>query len=384
MNVNSIYACCDEGRKAAVLGNPTLNGIDYLEVLDHDAIPLGIARQQTLLLHCLNALPADLAPANIFIDGGESITNIAVDWVALASDSTTLPSTATPAEIAYYTGLPDATRTLLIRTKSAGDFSPYTLHLVNSAAQAAEDPFSLTETLTGFDPELAQVQFSFKVECPPYFDCVSTPDCPPELSDPPPINYLAKDYGSFRTVLLDRIMQLVPGWSVSTEADQGVVMAELIAYVGDYLSYQQDAVATEAYIETARSRISLRRHALLVDYPIHDGCNARTWMHLTVNAQAFLDHTLTRFYTFAPGMPSTLAVGANNEEAALQAGVIVFESMQDAVLFPEHNQMLFYTWGDTNCCLPAGSTEATLAGSYPNLKPGDVLIFRRSSRSTDR
>ena len=29
----------------------------------------------------------------------------------------------------------------------------------------------------------------------------------------------------------------------------------------------------------------------------------------------------------------------------------------------------------TNCCLPAGATEATLAGSYPNLQPGDVLIF---------
>ena len=43
MIANGIYACCDDRRKAAVLGNPTLNGIDYLEVLDHDAIPLGIA-----------------------------------------------------------------------------------------------------------------------------------------------------------------------------------------------------------------------------------------------------------------------------------------------------------------------------------------------------
>jgi hypothetical protein len=28
-----IYQCCDEKRKAVVLGNPALNGIDYLEVL---------------------------------------------------------------------------------------------------------------------------------------------------------------------------------------------------------------------------------------------------------------------------------------------------------------------------------------------------------------
>ena len=39
-----IYNCCNENRKAAVLGNPTVNGIDYLEVLDHDAIPLGSPR----------------------------------------------------------------------------------------------------------------------------------------------------------------------------------------------------------------------------------------------------------------------------------------------------------------------------------------------------
>ena len=32
-----IYACCDEQRRAAVLGNPALNGINYLEVLDEEA-----------------------------------------------------------------------------------------------------------------------------------------------------------------------------------------------------------------------------------------------------------------------------------------------------------------------------------------------------------
>ena len=35
-----IYSCCNENRKAAVLKNPAVNGIDFLEVLDHDAIAL--------------------------------------------------------------------------------------------------------------------------------------------------------------------------------------------------------------------------------------------------------------------------------------------------------------------------------------------------------
>ena len=34
-----IYSCCNENRRAAILGNPALNGIDYLELVDGDALP---------------------------------------------------------------------------------------------------------------------------------------------------------------------------------------------------------------------------------------------------------------------------------------------------------------------------------------------------------
>ncbi|HEY0760115.1 MAG TPA: putative baseplate assembly protein [Acidisarcina sp.] len=370
-----IYTCCNEARKAAVLGNPTLNGIDYLEVLDHDAIALNSPRQQTLLVHCLKPVPTTLAAANVLITGGESITGITALWIAPA---TTPPASANALEAAYFTSLSDSANVLVIRTSVAGDFSTYTLRLVNDATEASADPFVLTAVLDSFDPQLAEVCFRFKVECP-NFDCAPSPFCPPDIATPPPIDYLAKDYGSFRTVMLDRLNQLLPGWGATSEADLGIALAELIAYVGDRLSYQQDAIATEAYIETARSRISLRRHALLVDYTIHDGCNARTWMQLQVAANpgeaVFLDRKLTRCYTYAPGMPSTLAVGAGNEEAARLSGVQVFEPMQDANLYSEHNLISLYTWGDKNCCLPAGATEATLYGSLPNLAPGDVLIF---------
>ena len=347
-----IYRCCNLNRKSAILDNPaiTLNGIDYLEVSPNSA------PQQTLSVYCLQAAPSNLTPGNVMIVGGETITDIAVTAVAASAN------------------------VLVVQTNKPGDFSTYILRLVNSATQAAGDPFEITEVLTGFDPQLAEVKFSFKVGCGPNFDCAPQPsNCSQTLPTPPPINYLAKDYGSFRTLILDRLNQLLPAWGGTSEADLGVALAELIAYKGDYLSYQQDAIATEAYIETARSRVSLRRHARLVDYHVHDGCNARTWIHLTVAADPgvpiFLDRTLTRFYTYAPGMPSSLAVGANNEESALLSGVQVFQPMQDALLYSEHNSMCFYTWGNTDCCLPQGAVEATLKGSYPNLQAGEVLIF---------
>jgi hypothetical protein len=360
------YTCCGENRKAAILGNTSLNlnGIDYLEVLDYN----------TLVVHCLRSAPSGLHPASIIIEGGESITGVAAQWVAPASPP---PPLATSQEQAYFAGLPDVANVLVIRTTQVGDFSTYTLRLVNSVLQARGDPFKVTAALNGFDPQLAQVEFSFRVECGTDFDCLPQPaNCPPSAITPPPIDYLAKDYGSFRTVMLDRMNQLLPSWNATTEADLGVALAELIAYAGDQLSYRQDAIATEAYLKTARSRISLRRHALLVDYRVHDGCNARVWVQFRVSPeveQVFMDRRHTVVGNYLPGMPAVLA---NNEGAALLAGAQLFEPVQDAVLFLEHNQMSFYTWGDTDCCLPAGAIEATLAGAFPNLQTGDVLIFQ--------
>ena len=369
-----IFTCCDERRRAAVLGNPTLNGIDYLEVLDHDAIAIPSPRQQTLLITCLKPPPAGLTANNVLITGGESITGIVADWIAPA---TAPPPMATPAEAAFFAALPNAANVLVVRVNEWGDFSPYVFRLVDDAAAAQQANFHILSALSGFDPQLTEVQFSFKVECGPDFDCAPTPaDCAPDLPTPPPINYLAKDYGSFRQVMLDRMNQLLPSWGAATEADIGVMLAELVSYAGDQLSYRQDAVTTEAYLPTARSRISLRRHARLVDYRVHEGCNARVWVQISVSAVTFLDRSHARFYTLAPGAPASLEVGSNNEEAALVAGVVAFEAMQSAFLYPEHNSISLYTWGDSDCCLPAGATSATLKGPLPNLAIGDVLIFQ--------
>jgi predicted phage baseplate assembly protein len=355
-----IFACCNETRRNTILSNAgvTLNGIDYVEVLDAPPVASVAAPQQTLMLHCLRAVPA-LTTDNVLIEGGESITRVSVVSVAPAGAGSNVLAVVT----------------------SAGDFSPYVLRLVASAQRAIANPFEVTDVLAGFDPQLAEVQFSFHPGVQPGFECAPPPvNCPSPQSTPPPIDYLAKDYGSFRTLVLDRLNQLLPASVGNNEADLGVMLAELIAYRADQLSYQQDAIATEAYLQTARSRVSLRRHARLVGYHVHDGCNARAWMQISVAATpheaVFLDRTLTRFYTYAAGMPTTLAVDAGNEEAALAAGVQVFQPLQDALLYAEHNLIPFYTWGDSQCCLPAGAVEATLQGDLPYLQAGDVLIFQ--------
>jgi hypothetical protein len=202
----------------------------------------------------------------------------------------------------------------------------------------------------------------------------------------PAIDYLARDYQALRRLLLDRMSLAMPGWSERNPADLGVVLVELLAHVADQLSYRQDAVATEAYLATARRRISVRRHARLVDYRMHDGCNARAWVQVRLGEAAAGPVALprgTRFLTSLPDTPGRIEPGSRAYRDALGAGAEVFESMHDATLHPAHWRMAFHTWGERRCCLPRGAVRATLKGRFETLEPGMVLVFQelRSPRT---
>ena len=159
---------------------------------------------------------------------------------------------------------------LSVDVAAPGDFSIYTLRLVANAGVGAPP--------AGIDPALAQIDFRFKVDCPSDFDCKPPTTACPSLRVAPVIDYLARDYTSFRRLMLDRLAALMPNWRERNPADLWVTLAEAVAFRGDELSYYQDAVATEAYLGTARQRVSVRRHTRLLDYAFHDGCNARVWI----------------------------------------------------------------------------------------------------------
>ena len=372
------YTCCDELRRNAVDAHATLNGIDYLEVLDRDAPP-DSPRQRTLLLRLLKAPAPALVKGNLRIEGGERVRNIRIKWVSMANNPPSDPET-TLAERTFFTGLPEADHILLVRTDSHGDYSPYRLIL----QRAENDP----RPPQNFDPRLAAIDFSFKVECPSEFDCKPERLCDAPVAPGPDINYLAKDYASFRRLILDRISLLVPNWRERSMADLGVTLAELLAYTGDHLSYWQDAVATEAYLATARRRTSLRRHALLVDYALDEGSNARVWLQLTLVegvAQAMIDLAGMQFFSKLP-LPTRIAPDSREYRDALAAHPVMFEAMapnglltpdatSQITLYAAHHAMNFYTWSDQRCCLPVGSTSATLLSHLDMLSVGQVLIF---------
>jgi hypothetical protein len=231
---------------------------------------------------------------------------------------------------------------------------------------------------------LSAIDFSFKIECPSDFDCQTPRVCPSEPRPAPDIDYLAKDYGSFRQLMLDRMSVLTPQWRERNVADLGVTLVELLAYVGDYLSYEQDAIATEAYLGTAQRRVSVRRHARLVDYFMHDGCNARVWVQVSTDGGAGLSGGApfvpkgTQLLTDSGVGAGCIALASAKLAQASRARPETFETMHDLVLFAAHNELKFYTWGDERCCLPKGATRATLqddSAQRLRLRAGDVLIF---------
>jgi hypothetical protein len=344
-------ACRDELRRGAAR-RAGLNGLDFLEVSDD---------QRTLSVWFVGPAP-ELRAANVRIEGGRRVTGLVVTGVQRCGEDD-----------------PELDKCVRIFVDRPGDFSTYVLKLV----EADERGRPTEEPLAGFDPRYAQLAFSFKVNCPSDLDCAEVDRCPPTVLDEPEISYLAKDYASFRQLIYDRLSLVMPAWTERHVPDLGVTLVELLAYVGDYLSYYQDAVATEAYLETARLRISVRRHVRLIGYAMHDGCNARAWVCVETSRPLALQADDVAF--LAPRKARTGPLVLRAQDVDRSAGE-AFEPLDRGTirLEPAHNAIRLWTWGDEECCLPAGATRATLVDGTMgedgpqralHLAPGDVLVF---------
>jgi hypothetical protein len=353
---------CDRATRRILIEQDTqICGIDYVEVVTSPAAdderilqvyfipkdptnPVGAANL-TILLNKLAT-----APQEVTILGGVRVQNIKVLSVAFAGDH------------------------IDVRVSAPGDFSDYTLLI--------QDPV--------VDLFYGQVQFNFKAGCPSRFDCRAERICPPPFFTEPDIDYMAKDYASFRQALLDLIPAFKPSWTERHEADIGMMILELFAYVGDQLSDYQDNVSNELYLSSARQRISVRRLARLVDYAMHDGASARTFIQFQLAAASTGlvkagSQILTRINVpvnekLPPHGPTFSAADA---DAARTVADAIFETIADVQLAAQLNSIDIYTWGNAQCCLPGGTTSVYLVGDLAatlptdtwKLRPGDFLVF---------
>jgi baseplate J-like protein len=345
------YQCASQLRRNAVLQKLGWNGIDYLEFDPTTNV------NAPLILRVVFLKPDNLAALtdkNFRIEGGIRYRNPPIDWAVQN------PGGGNVVQVA-------------MKTPVLTDFSTYTLRVVGPVDSAPP---------ANFDPQLAQVEFSFKVGCPSPFDCRKpNPPGPPPVPDPD-LDYGARDWQSFRRLMLDRVSALVPGFKEDTPVDFLTTQVEALAYLADHLSYKLDAVSTEQTLWTARSRVSLARHARLLDYPVHEGANARVFAQFRYQPTGAAPATvvLPQGTVLTPQTGGSLPVMAPDDFAKLvPANPVVFETMHAIELREAHNEIDFHTWSDDLCTLPHNATRATLKKGVTALKAGDFLLLREST-----
>ncbi|HJV48373.1 MAG TPA: hypothetical protein VJ549_03765, partial [Geothrix sp.] len=351
--------CLDEDRRRT-LHQQGWNGLDEVEVTDDPP---------SLCVHFFGRIPDGLTAANLRISGGRRVRDLKILSVQV-----------------NHTDDPELDECLQITLDKKGDFSTYTLCLVSlPPVLALEASAAASTALPGFDPRYLCVDFRFRQDCPADLDCKEESPCPPDLPPEPELNYLAKDYDSFRQLILDRLNLLMPDWQERHVPDLGITLVELLAYTGDYLSYYQDAVGTEAYLGTARQRISVRRHGRLVDYRLHEGCNARAWVCVSTSADVAVDPAQLFFITRVEGLvlpEGKLLAPADLQDVAPSAyeafEPLVDPSVTSLAFWAAHDEIPFYTWGDELCCLPQGSTEATLLDEISTTSADGVVTASRA------
>ena len=204
-----------------------------------------------------------------------------------------------------------------------------------------------------FDPLRTWLAVRLRPECPDLAPCIPPPPDEPPERPLPAYDYLARDWRSLRAALIELLLRDRPDADLSP-ADPAIGLIELFAHAGDLLHYRLDRVATEAYLETARLRTSVRRHARLVDFTLAEAVSARTHVHVSV----------------PPGTGPTavdageVAVDGPGSASAftLDAGLTAHDAL---------GEIAIYDWGEEACSLGAGATECVLVRPTPADPLGD-------------
>ena len=322
-------------RRALLLDSNAYNGIDFVEVAN--------TAQTALVVHFLNEVNVEgTLTGSPVISGGETIPTVAVLPIA-------------PSDWGWDVGH----AVLTLRVAAPGDFSNYTLSLASPA----------------LDQFFGQVVFSFKAGCPSDLDCETLPaPCPPATGAIPPIDYLAKDFLSFRQALLDFSTTDYPNWQERSEADFGMMFLEAVSAVGDELSYTQDRIAREATLLTATQRRSVLRHARLVDYQPTPAVGAQTWLQFEVAATTTsIPNGLAAIAPAADGAPITFETGLGLRDATLPQPA--------SALWNRAAAIQAYWFDDSTQCLLAGATGMYVLGQGYDFAPGQMLLIETAPQN---
>ena len=226
-----------------------LTGLDFMWVnpANHRELAVFFVIEPDALVRPVNTALEEFTATITGLEDGREIAVDAQSWVARV-DAT------------------GATRlTLTLLAKEDGGFQFYRLHVTDTPDDGG-DP-----RIDGFCDTL---EFSFKQGCPSPFDCKPTHDCPSEERVDYPVDYLARDFESFRNALSAFAADKYPDWEINTAADFGAMVAEMFAALGDEFALLQDGFLAEGTLDTLRERRSFSQLSRLLDYRPDPGATA--------------------------------------------------------------------------------------------------------------
>lgn len=269
-------------RRLALLGgDATFNGVDYAEIR-----PAGIDVHFINRVRVRGTLAEDRPPVTLTVSGAAAVPVVGpvdedADW---STDTSGRPVLHVPAD------LPDAPARYRL-TVHSGRLDPCLRSAMITRGQR-----DARDCGTG--------------------DAEAADDLPG--GSPAPVDYLAKDFTSFLTALSNFSAARYPLWGERSEADFGVMLMEVLSALADELSYLQDRVAAEATIGTATQRLSLVRHARLVDYEPMPALAASTVLQFDV---APVDVALRG--TVVPDVIQVQALGGQAGKVDFAAGPVL-------------------------------------------------------------
>lgn len=132
------------------------------------------------------------------------------------------------------------------------------------------------------------------------------------------IDYTARDFQSLTDAMLSYASTAFPEWVPGSEGDFGVLLVELMAYMGDINNYYIDRAQREAYLTSASQPDSILQIASMLGYSPHEGQPAEGILTLKNNR------------TGAVTVPAGTAFATDFVPEI--DGPIVFESTEDVVI----------------------------------------------------
>ena len=147
------------------------------------------------------------------------------------------------------------------------------------------------------------------------------------------LDYTTRDYEGFRTLMLNKLRELMPEYTDLRQSDAGVVILELNAMCLDILSYYLDSISNECFLSTAEQRSSIMKFCNMLGYTPRYATAARY-------RQVFVKND--------PSVPVTIPAGTK---------VSTFNTVQ--------NRIVYFTTLD-DLTIPAGSQgdETDNSGAY--------------------